>query len=224
MSRHCDQFDILTYCTCEDPAASAAAESLNLSFELLCACLGSFKTNIKPKIWGERNTLTWMRHLLTSLAHRALLQAKAREKLDRKRRNTDDEGCITTRTEFTRPTGAHEWERDRQRPRERERDAINKQLKHQRRAAATSKTNSVKVSSACYIPLTNKHRRAGNSHSLIHLVLERNHLKTRRESETPEVSLKHENTNSPPDCERAVNTIRCRSFKTWSDPSSRRPD
>lgn len=55
-----------------------------------------------------------MRHLLTSLAHRALLQAKAREKLDRRRRNTDDdedEGCITTRTEATGPKWAQETDR-----------------------------------------------------------------------------------------------------------------
>lgn len=60
-----------------------------------------------------------MRHLLTSLAHRALLQAKAREKLDRRRRNTDeddeDEGCITTRTEPKPPDlNEHRNERLRQ--------------------------------------------------------------------------------------------------------------
>lgn len=60
-----------------------------------------------------------MRHLLTSLAHRALLQAKAREKLDRRRRNTDeddeDEGCITTRTEPNPPDlNEHRNERLRQ--------------------------------------------------------------------------------------------------------------
>lgn len=77
------------------------------------------KTNIIHKY----ETLTWMRHLLTSLAHRALLQAKAREKLDRRRRNTDED-CITTRTEPTGPNWAQEWET--------ETDAINKQLKHQR--------------------------------------------------------------------------------------------
>lgn len=94
----------------------SASENLIISASLQLPASEPSKPNI---IHHKCETLTWMRHLLTSLAHRALLQAKAREKLDRRRRNTDeddeDEGCITTRTEPNPPDlNEHRNERLRQ--------------------------------------------------------------------------------------------------------------